>query len=146
MNKKTTNNEGIDYSLGMANKDNTKGIRYGVIHQNRILQAWCDSSEVYYGKHTDEWTDEEWENTEPISFYVDDEEYSMESDDYGDIFITKSPYFTYAQFCSPCAPGGKRRPSPSRMPWLPWHPRRTPPPRTAVSVAAGRRSYGPTVP
>jgi len=23
----------------------------------------------------------------------------------GDIFVCKSPYFTYAQFCSPCAPG-----------------------------------------
>lgn len=23
----------------------------------------------------------------------------------GDIFVLKSPYFTYAQFCSPCAPG-----------------------------------------
>jgi hypothetical protein len=38
--------------------------------------------------------------------------YSYESDGYklqiasdGDLWVIKSPYFTYAQFCSPCAPG-----------------------------------------
>lgn len=38
-------------------------------------------------------------------WYIDDNEYSAEQDDYGDIFILRSPYYTYAQFCSPCAPG-----------------------------------------
>lgn len=43
---------------------------------------------------------------EPISFYVDDGEYLAEqSRDDGDIFIVRAPYFTRAQFCSPCAPG-----------------------------------------
>ena len=42
---------------------------------------------------------------EPYSFYFEDEEYSAECSDEIDIFILKSPYFTYAQFCSPCAPG-----------------------------------------
>jgi len=42
---------------------------------------------------------------EPHSFYFEDEEYSAECSDEVDIFILKSPYFTYAQFCSPCAPG-----------------------------------------
>lgn len=31
-------------------------------------------------------------------------EAQQEGDDF-DIFVTKSPYFTHAQFCSPCAPG-----------------------------------------
>jgi hypothetical protein len=31
----------------------------------------------------------------------------------GDIFITRSPYFTYAPFCSPCAPGACYLPSAS---------------------------------
>jgi hypothetical protein len=42
---------------------------------------------------------------EALSYYIDDEEYSAECDGMGDIFITKSPYYTRAQYCSPCAPG-----------------------------------------
>ena len=42
---------------------------------------------------------------EPLSWFFQNSEYSAECDSMGDIFITKSPYFTYAQFCSPCAPG-----------------------------------------
>jgi hypothetical protein len=42
---------------------------------------------------------------EPLGFYLDDGEIKAESDSYGDIFIVKSPYYTHAQFCSPCAPG-----------------------------------------
>lgn len=42
---------------------------------------------------------------EPLSWYIDDKEYSAEcSGDDNDIFVMKSPYYTYAQFCSPCAP------------------------------------------
>lgn len=37
--------------------------------------------------------------------YVDDGEIKAFSDDSGDVWVTFSPYFTYAQFCSPCAPG-----------------------------------------
>lgn len=33
------------------------------------------------------------------------EGYSVESDSHGDLWVFKSPYFTRAQFCSPCAPG-----------------------------------------
>ena len=37
---------------------------------------------------------------------LDNEEYTAyQSQDDPDIFIIKSPYFTYAQYCSPCAPG-----------------------------------------
>ena len=93
--------KGIDYGCGITNKDIESNIRYGVIHQNEVLQVWCDESEPYYGD-----MDEcECEFCDPVSFRIDDNEYQAESDSYGDIFITKSPYFTYAQFCSPCAPG-----------------------------------------
>jgi hypothetical protein len=42
----------------------------------------------------------------PLAFTLDDGEYKAEQggDDSG-IFIVKSPYYTRAQFCSPCAPG-----------------------------------------
>lgn len=43
---------------------------------------------------------------EPISFFYGQDGYQAEQQaDDPDIFIMKSPYFTYAQFCSPCAPG-----------------------------------------
>lgn len=44
-------------------------------------------------------------NDEPLAFFIDDREYKAHHSDDGDIFIEKAPYFTYAQFCSPCAPG-----------------------------------------
>jgi len=31
--------------------------------------------------------------------------YVLQTDSYGDLWVIKSPYFTYAQFASPCAPG-----------------------------------------
>jgi len=144
-----TNYKGIDYGLGQSNVDKSNGIRYGVINQNEVLQAWCDASEPYYGKPTcpkcgneaiesdkapekdedgkpidrDEYEEghgcndyvcdsckyifdsDEAFGDEPISHYIDDEEYKAECGESGDIFITKSPYYTRAQFCSPCAPG-----------------------------------------
>jgi hypothetical protein len=42
---------------------------------------------------------------EPLSHNLDDGEYVATLDQYNDIFILKSPYFTRAGFCSPCAPG-----------------------------------------
>lgn len=42
----------------------------------------------------------------PLSWYVDDGEYkATQGGDDSDIFVCKSPYFTYADLCSPCAPG-----------------------------------------
>lgn len=42
----------------------------------------------------------------PLAFKLDDGEYqATQSGDDHDIFVLKSPYFTRAQFCSPCAPG-----------------------------------------
>lgn len=43
---------------------------------------------------------------DPIGFVYNADGYICEqfADD-TDIFITKSPYYTYCQFCSPCAPG-----------------------------------------
>lgn len=98
---------GIDYSLGMANVDTKTGIHYGVIPQNEVLQVWADSSEPYYGEETE---DENGESTlddfaEPLSFILEDGEYVAECGDDGDIFITKSPFYSMAQYCSPCAPG-----------------------------------------
>lgn len=139
---------GIDYGLGKTNIDSETGIRYGIINQNEILQAWVDEAEPYDGEPTcpicgsevkdivdfenenpdinlDSWEREEYGcddyvcpeckrvfdsqevfPEEPLSLFIDNDEYQAEcSDDYGDIFIIKSPYYTTCQFCSPCAPG-----------------------------------------
>jgi hypothetical protein len=42
---------------------------------------------------------------EPCGHTCTDSEYSATVDSYNDVFILKSPYYTRAQFCSPCAPG-----------------------------------------
>jgi hypothetical protein len=126
--------KGIDYGMGLVNIDHENGIRFGVIHQNEVLQVWADSSEADYGDPTcgscgnalteaDDTNDIEVEGEyycetcetwcdsddayadEPLGFHLDDGEYTATQGGDGDIFITKSPYFTRAQFCSPCAPG-----------------------------------------
>jgi hypothetical protein len=127
---------GIDYGLGRSNIDSENGIRYGVISQNSVLQAWADSAEPDYGEPTCgqcgnpaieacDAPEEEWNEGQDYAcltckrvFWSDeafgDEPlgYSYEADGYkltdcldNDIFVLKSPYFTYAQFCSPCVPG-----------------------------------------
>jgi hypothetical protein len=42
---------------------------------------------------------------EPLSFWYNQDGYAIEQTDETDLFIFKSPFYTYAQFCSPCAPG-----------------------------------------
>lgn len=117
---------GIDYSMGSANRDPETGIHYGVIHQHEVLQAWADESEPYYvyscphcGNELKKGYDakrcgacyktidpeQDFDMLEPTSFVVDNDEYSAECGEDGDIFITKSPYYTLCQYCSPCAPG-----------------------------------------
>lgn len=136
---------GIDYGLGKTNIDPINGIRYGVINQINVLEAWAESSIADYGKATcpkcgneateitdprvpvldDElsegWIDDGRDHAcidckytfdgdqaygdQPLGFYLDDGEYQATCGDDGDIMIIKSPYYTRAQFCSPCAPG-----------------------------------------
>lgn len=45
-------NPGIDYGMGTTNVDVKTGIRYGVISQHSVSQAWADSSEADYGDPT----------------------------------------------------------------------------------------------
>jgi len=121
------NYAGIDYGREISNVCPKTGIRYGVINQNKVGDSWWDSSEAHYNYSCPEcerelsdevlqaethcpgcarkFEDDDFDMLEPSSFYVDDGEYFAECGEDGDIFITKSPYFTYAQFCSPCAPG-----------------------------------------
>lgn len=109
---------GIDYGMDLSNIDTETGIRFGVIPANNV-SSWADASEPVYpdcdecdvkiefvDKHDDE---DEFECTyecDPISFnFTEDGYVATQSQDDTDIFITRSPFFTFAQFCSPCAPG-----------------------------------------
>lgn len=144
-----TTYKGIDYSSPGAtcNRDAENGIRYGVIPQNEVLQAWTDSSEPDYGSPTcpkcgrqadkpeefgetfasgipDDYTESRYEESEfvcveckylfgsesafgdePLVYFYDSDGYKAECGQDGDIFVIESPYFTRAQFCSPCASG-----------------------------------------
>ena len=125
-------NKGIDYGMGMSNRDHATGIRFGVISsRGSVLQAWWDTAEPVYGEaecpkcgvliDLDEGADEcpecgvdlssEFDYAEPCAWIVDERTeddpralFAHCSED-GDIFVEMSPFFTYAQFCSPCAPG-----------------------------------------
>lgn len=111
---------GIDYGRGLTNIDHKTGIRYGVIPVSDIIFEdfepvyilSCDNcgydNDCEYGQtcpncgNTIEYDDFQ----DPIALQYITEEYRMFTDsDCIDVFIEKSPYYTYASFCSPCAPG-----------------------------------------
>ena len=104
MKAQKTEYAGIDYSFGKANRNHETGIHYGVIHAS-LPAWWYEESEAYYDSESCEC--EEFECfCEPVSFYIDtDELVAEQTADDTDIFIIKSEYYTWAQFCSPCAPG-----------------------------------------
>jgi len=113
-----------------TNIDTKTGIRYGVIHQAEVFQAWADSSEPVYGYYCpycgngplkkgadakrcpncyhkiDPDNDFDYDYIDPVAYCYDEDGYLCDqSYDDTDIFILKSPYFTLCQLCSPCAPG-----------------------------------------
>jgi hypothetical protein len=132
---------GIDYGAGQVNIDRQTGIRYGVISQGAVLQAWADAAEPDYGKPTcpkcgnelqeptniaDDIDDYEQGpgcadfacalcrctfdsqdafGEEPIGWNYADEGYELTDCLNSDIFVIKSPFYTFARFCSPCVPG-----------------------------------------
>lgn len=134
-------NAGIDYGFGRTNIDNETGIRFGVISQHSVSQAWCDNSELLYPDPVcpncggavrslapDDDLDalEQFERgcadyicdackltadsadcigDESIGSEIDDGEYKAVDCLDSDIMILKSPFYTKADFCSPCVPG-----------------------------------------
>lgn len=52
---------------------------------------------------------------EPLGHYLDNGEYKAWVDSHYDVMITQSPYFTYAQYCSPCAPGAGHLENPTPL-------------------------------
>lgn len=98
--------------MGTTNRDMDTGIRFGVIPQHDCLQAWADESEsIYPCEECESWDseneecDDEGMDCEPVGYKYVNDEYKLFAGSDGDIFVEKSPFFTYAAFCSPCAPG-----------------------------------------
>jgi ribosomal protein L37AE/L43A len=119
---------GIDYGNGVANIDQETGMRYGVIHHGEVGQSWYEDSEAQYdNEHCPECGHDlrtrkngdlycpgckdfdpeySFDMQKPESFTYDQDGYiAQQSADDCDIFVIKSPYYTYCKFCSPCAPG-----------------------------------------
>jgi hypothetical protein len=125
---------GIDYGMGRTNIDHETGIRYGVISQHSISQAWGDNAQPVYGdpqcpecegpvsdsfpkeggrEGKDLYCEEcdrgfysdRCYGDEPISWEYEGEGYSAVSCLDSDVMLLKSPYYTFARFCSPCVPG-----------------------------------------
>lgn len=124
---------GIDYSGpgSTVNRDAETGIRYGIIPLGRLGEFAHESFEPEYdatcphcGEDWPEDLDTEYGDDparcpscdkdvrdgeeipdEPSREVCDDGEYQASLDSSGDAWFYKSPYFTRAAFCSPCAPG-----------------------------------------
>lgn len=95
---------GIDYGRGTSNVCPKTGHRYGVINISSLHECIYDELEPYYSNehgHDDD------DFSEPLGHVlVNDGSYEAESAFDGScLFLTKSPYYTRAVFCSPCAPG-----------------------------------------
>jgi hypothetical protein len=136
---------GIDYGMGQSNVDKETGIRYGVIHQNKIscfarddmyqdgedvefesfkeavkdslkraienaleehgLES-CNDSEEFAENIVDSLEFDTYEQTADCQrVHYEKDGYEIDSLSDGDMFITKSEFYTLCKFCSPCAPG-----------------------------------------
>lgn len=120
---------GIDYGSSCTNIDTETQIRFGIIPQHDIIDQWAEISEPEYGEmacpYCGSFCIEETKVHDRMRcddcaeiFHIDDifgepTHYIYDQDGYKliqraddtDIFVVKSPFYTWAQFCSPCAPG-----------------------------------------
>ena len=131
---KATKYAGLDYSRGLSNTDQSNGIRYGVISQNTVAPdalndfysdgedlAWKEAlkealesarNEAKENKDSEDIDEDRisddlgncWESSAGNLLYEQDG-YKLTGCLDDDLFVLKSPFFTYAQFCSPCVPG-----------------------------------------
>jgi hypothetical protein len=115
---------GIDYGLGRLNIDHITGIRFGILNANDpLLSEWLwESIEGVYFPHCPDcgeklsegsescacgasFSEEDVYGDSPDENIISEEGYSGFVDSHNDIWVTRSPFYTHATFCSPCAPG-----------------------------------------
>ncbi len=125
--------KGLDYGLGRANIDVQSGIRFGVIAQNSINLDILSEFESEYGEPhcpkcgqavehdgleyacadcSECFESEECFPDESLGISYDRDGYKIQDCLDSDLMILSSPYFTYAQYCSPCVPGAINLDSP----------------------------------
>lgn len=130
-----TDYPGIDYSLGQSNYDpKNPSFHYGVISQHSLVHWLYDELETHYSEYCPHCGNElsnGWEDNdshcpfcdceiidgdqygeEPDSQYLDSDGYYGELCSHGELFLLKSDYYTFAQYCSPCFPGAGNLDSP----------------------------------
>lgn len=125
-----TDYPGLDYSHGKANIDPKTKIHFGVIPLNACGEFTIDEFDAVYADPccpkcgnsdlnstetvkrdylcttcNEEFNSEACFNDNPTHWELNTHEYLARFGEDNDIFIIKSDYYTYAQFCSPCAPG-----------------------------------------
>lgn len=141
-----TDYKGIDYGMSMTNIDKKTNIRFGIISQSAVPYWFEESEADYGKPSCPDCKNELDESInirdldieeeyycstckkgfndiddtlfldEPLLYYYSQNGYKTFSDIYNDIWITESPYYTYAQFCGPCAPGACHLSSPLETP------------------------------
>lgn len=137
-----TDYAGIDYRAGarmedgrLVNQDDETLVHYGVLGVNDCALDWdCDTESVYEescpacGEELPEDWDEVDGSCDKCGTEIEDgDQYGEEPsyvkltgdyegfvDSHNDVMITKSPYYTLAQFCSPCVPGAGHLGNPCR--------------------------------
>ncbi len=78
----------------------------GFVNEDGEDADWFDDSkECHCGDCEYSFDQDDIPDREPLCWVVEDDDYTAECDEHGDIFVIKSPYYTRAAFCSPCAPG-----------------------------------------
>lgn len=159
---------GIDYSgpLGTCNRDPETGIRYGIIPLYALGEFAFESFEPEYdaacGYCGEEWpedldtpaecpscgehvSDGEQYADEPSRNVLHDADYDGFVDSSSDAWFTRSPFYTLARFCSPCAPGACYLTSPdddgarAYCPGPEWYDEHNPAPHPIYSVTTGER-------
>jgi hypothetical protein len=128
----TTNYAGIDYGMDQTNINRSTGIRYGVISQHGLCEFalddmfqnatnpdWDEAVKELEKEHGDdseafdaarETLSGQWESNRLL---YERDGYKLKTTTNGELFVLCSPYFTHAQFCSPCAPGAGNLNEPS---------------------------------
>lgn len=139
---------GIDYSLGMSNRDNFA--HFGVISSHSIMpEAYADLEPIYPEITEAEDEFDCYDGLEPIGLEYDKEGYKIIDCLDSDLMIIKSPYYTYAQYCSPCVPGAGNLDNPMHKNagiktyclGLDWFDEDSPCPYPVYSVETGKRIY-----
>lgn len=69
-----------------------------------VMEAIPDGIEAMWGEVEQDFNDR-YEGGDERSWLWEEDGYELSNCLLSDVFVSKSPYFTYAQFCSPCVPG-----------------------------------------